>query len=232
MRNSRQGGILAVVVLTAFAGCDGEKGGSDDTTTAEDTVEEVAGDVLADVVDDPAEEAGDVLDVSAEDVSGEEPFLGERECTDSEDNDGDTMVDCEDEDCTYAADVPGACVNEADLSIERMMNYDMEWNACVVYESCFIDEDCNTACFQENTGLSEGCARCFAQMVSCIVTNCATPCSGGGGSPECFECMGTECGPGYEECHGTLACPYEFACLDHFDNDGDTLVDSEDDDCP
>ncbi|MBW2263060.1 MAG: hypothetical protein JRG91_13865 [Deltaproteobacteria bacterium] len=209
--------ILIASITFMIAACSTNFGNED---ADNDPVTEPSGDAEfeAEAMDDPVEEVLPTF---------------ESVCDDGEDNDGDTLADCEDDDCTFAAVTgdTGSCINESDLTITKELNYDLEWNACVVTAGCMTDVACNTTCFQENTGLSEDCSRCFAEMVRCIVLSCAGPCSGGGGSPECFECMGTNCSPGYSECFGELACPYEYACIDHFDNDGDTLIDYADPDC-
>lgn len=141
-----------------------------------------------------------------------------------------TAADCDLDACRYAVEQPGACVNEADLTKIQPLNYDLEWNKCV--PGCVTNVDCNTSCFVDNTGLSEPCARCFAELVQCWIVNCASACPNGGGSPECFACVEQACMPDYQTCFGTLLCPYELACGDHFDNDGNGLVDGADPACP
>jgi hypothetical protein len=133
------------------------------------------------------------------------------------------------DECRYVPEHDGACVNEGDLTIIQHLNYDLEWNNCV--PSCMVDVDCNTTCFVTNTGMSEPCSRCFSEMVSCWILSCASSCPNGGGTPECFACVEQNCFADYEPCFGTLKCPYEFACGDHFDNDDNGLVDGEDPAC-
>ena len=136
---------------------------------------------------------------------------------------------CSHDECTFTPLDEGTCINEADLSIIQPLNYDLEWNKCV--PGCLTNVDCNTDCFVENTGLSEPCSRCFSEMVTCWILSCASACPNGGGSAECFACVEQACVPDYQACFGTLLCPYEYACGDHFDNDGNGLVDLDDPTC-
>jgi len=141
-----------------------------------------------------------------------------------------STADCTLDACRYAVDQPGACVNEDDLTKIQPLNYDAEWNKCV--PGCLTKVDCNTSCFMTNTGVSEPCAGCFAELVRCWILSCASACPNGGGSPECFACVEQACLPDYQSCFGTLLCPYELACGDHFDNDDNGLVDGADPACP
>ncbi len=156
-------------------------------------------------------------------------------CDDSTDDDGDGMTDCDDSDCADVVDTAGACVNDEDLAIYRDLDGNVEWNKCVpgapTGRGCLTDVDCNTTCVQENTGLSMGCSRCFAELVSCFIGNCAQQCGGGGGSPACTECVANACGQSYGDCFGRLVCEYEYGCRDTADNDGDGLIDAADPDC-
>ena len=137
---------------------------------------------------------------------------------------------CDDPACRYVPALPGACVNEADLTNLRDKDFNVEWNDCVVFGGCQLDVDCNTACFAENTGVSSECSVCFAEMVPCLVGNCGTLCQGGM-TPDCSACIADACLPAYNECFGELVCPFEYGCRDLIDNDGDGATDAADPEC-
>ncbi len=170
------------------------------------------------------------------DTGGPEPVpTEEMACEDGADDDLDGLVDCDDGDCAYAAAVEGACVNRKDLRKYADFDANAEWNRCVpgppLGQGCGVDEDCNTACVHDNTGISTGCSRCFAELVTCFIGSCAAECAQQPPTEACNTCVADACLPAYTACFGTLACPYETGCRDTVDNDGDGLVDSEDPDC-
>jgi hypothetical protein len=156
-------------------------------------------------------------------------------CDDGIDQDEDDATDCDDSDCLIVPDVSGACTNPADLAIYRNLNGNVEWNKCVpgapTGRGCFTDEDCNTTCVHENTGLTEDCSRCFAKLVGCFIGSCAQPCAQQPPTQACNDCVAANCVPAYSTCFGTLVCDYEFGCADTVDNDGDDLTDAADPDC-
>ncbi len=203
-------------LLLLFAACD----------ESEETPAQDAGG-LEDAASDSAAPDATAPDASPDVAVPEQEAL----CEDGEDEDLDGDTDCEDADCRHAVALEGACVNREDLRAIAFLDYNVEWNNCVVGENCFTDVECNTPCFARNTGLTEPCARCFAEIVVCIVGRCAGVCGGGGGSPECLACIGETCGPPYRECFGELVCDYEYACGDTIDNDGDGLTDRADPEC-
>jgi hypothetical protein len=156
-------------------------------------------------------------------------------CNDGLDDDLDDATDCDDPDCDLVVAAEGACVNEADLALYASFDANAEWNKCVpgdpYGQGCGVDEDCNTQCVHDNTDISLDCSRCFAELVTCLVGSCAVLCAEQPPTDECFECISTNCAPGYSECFGTLVCEYEVGCRDTVDNDGDGLVDADDPDC-
>ena len=156
-------------------------------------------------------------------------------CDDHIDQDQDGPIDCDDSDCLTVADVDGACNNAADLTLYRDLDGNVEWNKCVpgapYGRGCFTNEDCNTTCVHENTGMSMECSRCFAKLVSCFIGSCAAECQQQPPTPACNECVATNCVADYDTCFGTLVCSYEFGCRDTVDNDGDGLRDLADPDC-
>ncbi len=202
--------VTGVCALGAVCGCgDDDEDGSEMSTDS-------GGDTDADVDTDTDTDEASSVEVS---------------CNDAVDEDEDGMTDCDDPDCDLVPEVEGACVNESDLEAMRFVDYNMAWNECVAFQGCMWDIECNTTCFQETLSYSEGCARCFAEMVECWITNCASECPNGGASEECQICASTYCKPDYATCVGQLLCKYEFACGDMGDNDGDGLTDYEDPDC-
>lgn len=152
-------------------------------------------------------------------------------CDDQIDNDQDEQMDCADSDCAFVAESEGACINENDLPAFVDMDLNVEWNACVVTAGCQLDTDCLAGCFSERNATSLECSYCFADVVPCVVSSCASVCGNGGGSPECLACIGTECTPAYRTCFGQLACEFEYGCRDGIDNDLDGATDAADDDC-
>ncbi len=157
------------------------------------------------------------------------PPEAELSCANGLDEDEDGAIDCDDPDCVDVVARAGACTNEADLALYTEMDANLEWNRCV--PTCFGDVECNTPCFEENTGLSTGCSTCFAEAVECFLQNCIAPCATQPPTEECGACVDANCAPGLSTCFGSFSCPYEYGCADTFDNDDDGLVDGDDPDC-
>jgi len=157
--------------------------------------------------------------------------LEELVCDDGQDQDQDGALDCDDSDCKYAAatGLEGACTNKKDMRKYLDLNANVEWNRCV--PGCLVDEDCNTTCLSDNTGLSQECSRCFAELVTCFISNCAAECAEQPPTAACGECVDANCNADYATCFGTPACSGEYGCADTIDNDGNGLTDAEDPEC-
>jgi len=166
---------------------------------------------------------------------GAPPPAEELVCDDGIDEDEDGLTDCEDPGCDLAVASDGACNNAADLALYADLDANRVWNACVpgapTGQGCLLDEACNTTCVAGETGVSEPCAGCFAGLVSCLVTECASACATQPPLPACGACVADHCEPAYQSCFGALTCPFEYGCRDTVDNDGDGLVDGQDPDC-
>lgn len=96
----------------------------------------------------------------------------------------------------------GACDNEADLAILETVDAESAANECGV--GCLNADDihaCSETCIVAETGLSQPCASCFADVVVCVVEQCFFPCSQPE-SPACAACIESACIPPLEACSG------------------------------
>jgi hypothetical protein len=138
------------------------------------------------------------------------------DCASGEDEDGDGLTDCEDEDCVGAAPCLEACTGGEDEDLDGLV--DCADPDCVGQTVCI--EDCTSGADEDRDGL----------------TDCADPeCVG---IPACLEDCGSlrdedvdgliDCAD--PDCLATPDCSAE-TCDDRIDNEGDGLVDCLDPDC-
>jgi len=100
---------------------------------------------------------------------------------------------------------PGdACINEADLAV---LQGDPEVGAkiktCAM--NCLADADpgtCATDCIVADTGLSGGCAGCYAGTFMCSVSNCLTQCMADPDPEPCVICQAEFCAADFLACTG------------------------------
>lgn len=57
-------------------------------------------------------------------------------------------------------------------------------------------------CIVMQTGLSDACAQCFADTVSCAVQHCLTECLSDPNSQACVNCRAQNCDPAFYACSG------------------------------
>jgi subtilisin-like proprotein convertase family protein len=147
-------------------------------------------------------------------------------CLDGEDNDGDTLVDCDDPDCGNVAQ----CIPESECD-------DATDNDLDTLTDC-ADPDCDGigTCEQPEASCFDGIDNDADGILDCSDTDCVglplcsaeTDCTNGtdddgDGLTDCLD-------PG---CDGVMGCQLgsETACDDGFDNDGDGATDCDDDEC-
>ncbi len=195
---------LAILAL-AVAACDGGDGGgegpgADTTTPAEDTTapeedtiepprEDTIGPPPEDTVGPPPE---DTVEPPPEDTIEPPP-------EDTIEPPPEDTVEPPPEDTVESA---GACDNDADFDVLAAVEAQLSdiIGGCVM--PCFGQGvACYTTCVQDATGLSDGCADCFGQVMDCTVANCAFQCIDSG-SPACADCQENKCAPAFLECAG------------------------------
>ncbi len=114
-----------------------------------------------------------------------------------------------------ACKTPGACENEADMSVVQEKGIDalnQATAACVLYGGCGTDQACLVNCIIngkpdatppiEGTGLSDACAGCFATTGLCGLQNCLQQCAADSTSAPCKSCLWVNCTPAFGECTG------------------------------
>lgn len=95
----------------------------------------------------------------------------------------------------------GACNNNADLAIiadQTALSSSVADCAKKTMGAAPATKDC----IVQKTGLSDGCAQCFADSASCIIKNCAAQCMLDPNSPTCVDCRASKCDPAFEVCSG------------------------------
>jgi cysteine-rich repeat protein len=99
------------------------------------------------------------------------------------------------------------CINAADRSVLAGDGAAMVTDAA---QSCGLgclgDADpgaCAGACVATETGLSNGCAGCYAGVVVCSITNCLAPCAADPDSRACGDCQAANCIDEFNACTGT-----------------------------
>ena len=96
---------------------------------------------------------------------------------------------------------PGACTNENDLALIESGAVAQEANRCG--PGCVLNgTQCTVDCMTEAIDISESCAGCYAEMVSCSATNCAMSCFVDSEGEECRTCVEQNCGASFETCTG------------------------------
>jgi len=85
----------------------------------------------------------------------------------------------------------GSCMNDADLGIIMEMAEGLfdKLPMCAMECMDMPESDCATPCVQEQTGLSQDCAQCYAEFGTCTMTNCFPACMESFGTPQCGECL-------------------------------------------
>lgn len=155
-------------------------------------------------------------------LSGEAPVLSvDREllCGDGADDEGDGLVDCEDDDCRGREPcLEVVCDDERDLDFDGLV--DCEDDDCRDAEVC-QEEDCGDGLDDDGDGLVDcedpGCAA----RAPCAESRCTDGRDDDGdGLIDCAD----------DTCQGRRECR-EFNCSDLRDNDRDGLLDCADDEC-
>ncbi len=110
------------------------------------------------------------------------------------------------------------CQNEADQTILEAGGVTDAAQTCGL--GCLGDADpgsCAGACVAEETGLSEGCAGCYAGVVVCSIENCLASCAADPDSAACASCQAENCLADYYVCTGEEPPAPEDACLNEAD---------------
>lgn len=96
----------------------------------------------------------------------------------------------------------GACNNVSDRDALGAVGVDIaqEVQGCAL--SCALrGNSCSVACIERNIGVSEPCADCFADSISCTISRCALVCLDAS-SGACARCQQSNCTPAFAECAG------------------------------
>ena len=129
-------------------------------------------------------------------------------CDDGQDDDGDTLTDCEDDDCFAVPAVTAVCGDIADL----MGINSQEFLTCQDEMGC--------------GAVTLACVNCFE---NCIWQQCVDVCGEHNfDDPACQACQRTCMGA---SCFGSFVCDLEYLCAGGIDEDEDTLTDMDDPDC-
>ena len=99
---------------------------------------------------------------------------------------------------------PAGCDNHNDRAMLSDGYSAIQGDVLQCYVSCGMGEDeaCVAVCLQENLGLSELCAYCVADTVSCMASYCMEACGSGVDGPQCTGCLVEMCAPAFEQCAG------------------------------
>ena len=129
-------------------------------------------------------------------------------CGDGQDDDNDSLTDCEDDDCFAVPAGAAICGNISDL----MGIWSPEFLACQDEQGC--------------GAVSMECMNCFG---NCIWQQCTDVCGEHNfDDPACQACQRTCMG---ESCFGSFVCDLEYLCAGGIDEDEDSLTDMDDPDC-
>eukprot|EP01126_Amoeba_proteus_P014660 TRINITY_DN16485_c0_g1_i1.p1 TRINITY_DN16485_c0_g1~~TRINITY_DN16485_c0_g1_i1.p1 ORF type:complete len:123 (+),score=3.46 TRINITY_DN16485_c0_g1_i1:61-429(+) len=95
-----------------------------------------------------------------------------------------------------------ACNNTADFAIlnatsKSVLSSDI--TSCTI--PCLGKSECVANCLRDKLGLSQACADCFGEDVSCTVANCAFQCISPSSS-SCKKCQDKYCTPSFVACSG------------------------------
>jgi len=97
----------------------------------------------------------------------------------------------------------GACLGSADRAIlPNVTHPTVTALDCGLNQGCGADGGCIEGCVVTATGLSRGCARCFADAALCAFEDCEESCAIDLASADCGSCYAEECLPDYCECIG------------------------------
>ncbi len=194
-------GAVSLSVGT-LAACGGDE--DNDPSGTPDTGTDVTGDVTMDDTSDTSME-DDTSDTSMEDTT---PDV-------TPDTAADTGTD------TGTPGPVDQCLGDEDLAILWNPDIDATGEAQDCGLSCLGDEDpgsCAGTCVVEATGLSEGCAGCYAGVVVCSIQNCLAPCAADPTSEACTSCQAENCIDDYTACTGEIPDPpVTDACMNAAD---------------
>ena len=195
------------------------------TATSDPIIDaDIAGDVSdpGDVTATPTDVMGpEPVDVGAADTQSGDPDATSATCGDGECGEGEDDTSCP-EDCTPSSvcgdsvcsdaetpescpeDCPapsGACTNAADQAVMDAVDVTGLAQACGL--NCLGQtQDCAINCVVDDTGLSEACAQCYSEIITCSVINCLNECVSDPASEVCTECQGEFCTEDFYACTG------------------------------
>ena len=100
----------------------------------------------------------------------------------------------------------GACTNAADTALldttAKRDDVASKAGACGLQCLGSTDADCAKKCVVKDTGLSDGCATCYAETIACATKNCFAQCAADPGAAACVTCRMTNCDPAFDTCSG------------------------------
>ena len=153
----------------------------------------------------------DVFDTGLFDTEGNDTTPSDTEPTDTGTDSADAP-DTELSDTGVADTTPvvttDLCINAADRAVLAGDGVAVVTDAaqgCGL--GCLGDPDpgaCAGACLATETGLSNGCAGCYAGVVVCSITNCLAPCAADPNSRACGDCQAANCNDDFNACTGTI----------------------------
>jgi hypothetical protein len=125
----------------------------------------------------------------------------ETDTTPSEDTETSDEANTTSSDDTSTDEPAGACTSETDMALINSGAVDAEANRCG--PGCILNgTQCTIDCMTETIDISDACATCYAEMMSCSASNCAMACFADSESATCRTCVEESCGPQFEECSG------------------------------
>ena len=118
-------------------------------------------------------------------------------CGDAVCSDEETTESCP-EDCPAPS---GACTNAADQAVMDAVDVTGLAQACGL--NCLGQtQDCAINCVVDDTGLSEACAQCYSEIITCSVVNCLNECVSDPASEVCADCQAVFCTEDFYACTG------------------------------
>ncbi len=130
---------------------------------------------------------GDGLVDCADDDCITTPACPEVDCADGQDNDGDGLVDCADDDCERATPCELTCLEIVDCA-----------------RDCSMDLGCIADCAALGCGSGQDD---FDAAAGCFMSSCSDECyAGDPNSPECETCMYDNCSAEMQACTNST-CP-------------------------
>lgn len=105
----------------------------------------------------------------------------------------------------------GGCGNHADLLIIRndlTNGLAKKVQNCDLNPKYMFDHDKLVKCITTTTGVTPGCANCYAENNGCIINNCLKQCMNGN-TPACITCNDDKCYPAMGKCMGLPIWIYE-----------------------